>query len=139
MLFNDNEEGRMMFETCMQKGKRVVNPIVDWEDSDVWDYLNGRCIPHCSLYDEGFPRIGCIGCPMATARRTEREFKRWPKFKQMYIRAYERMIAERKRRGLNLKTNVNWSTGKDVLKWQIYGRDKHGEGSVDGQTKMDEE
>ena len=65
MLFNDNEDERRLFENCIQKGKRVVNPIIDWEDADVWEYLNGRNIEHCILYDRGYTRIGCIGCPMA--------------------------------------------------------------------------
>jgi phosphoadenosine phosphosulfate reductase len=39
MLFNDNDEGRRMFETCIKKGKRIVNPIIDWEDSDVQNHF----------------------------------------------------------------------------------------------------
>ena len=66
MLFNDNDEGRRMFETCIKKGKRIVNPIIDWLQEDVWEYLNNRGLPHCSLYDEGMARIGCIGCPLVS-------------------------------------------------------------------------
>lgn len=137
MLFNDNEDGRKLFENCMQKGKRVVNPIVDWEDEDVWKYLNGRNIPHCSLYNEGFHRLGCIGCPMASTQRTEREFLRWPKIKDAYIRAFQRMVEERTRRGL--KTNDKWKTGLDVMEWWVYGKVRS-EKPMEGQIHLwDEE
>jgi 3'-phosphoadenosine 5'-phosphosulfate sulfotransferase (PAPS reductase)/FAD synthetase len=34
VLSNDNDEDRRLFETCQMKGKRVVNPIVDWTTRD---------------------------------------------------------------------------------------------------------
>lgn len=53
-------------------------PIIDWSEEDVWNYLNSRSIPHCSLYDEGFRRIGCVCCPLAVSRK-KRDWERWPK------------------------------------------------------------
>jgi phosphoadenosine phosphosulfate reductase len=91
-LFNDNDEGRRMFENCTIKGKRVVNPIIDWEEDDVWEYLNSRGIEHCILYDEGYKRIGCIGCPMAGKDERLRQFKRYPKMEQAYKRALKRYL-----------------------------------------------
>ena len=38
MLFNDNDDDRKLFENCTVKGKRVINPIIDWEDADVWNF-----------------------------------------------------------------------------------------------------
>lgn len=38
ILSNDNDEDRRLFETCQLKGKRVVNPIIDWKDNEVLDY-----------------------------------------------------------------------------------------------------
>ena len=37
ILSNDNDEDRRLFETCQLKGKRVVNPIIDWKDNEVLD------------------------------------------------------------------------------------------------------
>lgn len=49
----------------------LLNPIVDWTDEDVWDFLDNIVkVPHCCLYDEGFKRIGCIGCPLAGGGET---------------------------------------------------------------------
>lgn len=55
-----------------------VCPIVYWTDADVWDYHRDRGLEHCELYDQGFRRLGCIGCPMAGAKGVAREFARWP-------------------------------------------------------------
>lgn len=54
----DNDEDRKLFEACMQKGKRLVNPIIDWSDEDVWEYIRSRNINYCSLYDQGYKRLG---------------------------------------------------------------------------------
>ena len=65
ILMGDNDEKRQLFETCNLKGKMTVNPIVDWLDSDVWDYTHSEHLPINPLYCEGWRRVGCVGCPMA--------------------------------------------------------------------------
>lgn len=116
ILNNDNDDRRMLFENCRLKAKRVVNPIIDWTDSDVWGFLQDAKVPLNPLYGEGFCRVGCVGCPLAGKRR-EKEFARWPKYKGMYISAFDRMLEERKRRG---KMQGSWrmrTTGLDVFNW----------------------
>ena len=113
MLLSDNDEKRMLFENCRLKGKRVVNPIIDWEDSDVWDYVTDQKICLNCLYYEGFHRVGCVGCPMARKAGREREFLRWPAFKRNYISAFEKMVFERKRK----EAKTEWETGIDVFNW----------------------
>ena len=54
MLNTDNDESHRLFETCQLKGKRVCNPIIDWADDDVWDFLKCNKIPINPLYSEGF-------------------------------------------------------------------------------------
>jgi len=119
MLNNDNDEARNMFETCQMKGKHILNPIVDWTTEDVWEYLNGNDIPHCCLYDEGFHRIGCIGCPMARKKGMLRDFERWPKYYDAYLRAFDRMLIARRESGL---TSHLWPDAQAVMDWWIYGR-----------------
>lgn len=57
MLMNDNDSRRRMDEHCMQKKKMVVNPIIDWKDSDVWEYINSENISTCELYQCGYDRV----------------------------------------------------------------------------------
>jgi phosphoadenosine phosphosulfate reductase len=65
----------------------VLNPILLWTDEDVWDFIHSYEIPYCSLYDEGFTRLGCIGCPMATEGQRREQFDRWPKYEANWQRA----------------------------------------------------
>lgn len=116
ILANDNDESRMLFENCQLKGKRVVNPIIDWQEQDVFDYCVAEKIPMNPLYACGWKRVGCIGCPMAGKRRYA-EFARYPKYQQAYIAAFDRMLAERQRRGKSVSGTPWGETGVDVFHW----------------------
>lgn len=114
-LMNDNDESRMLIENCQLKGTRVVNPIVDWQDDDIWGYCAAENIQMNPLYACGEDRVGCIGCPLAKKAARRREFARYPKYRDAYIRAFDRMLAERQTRGLS----CDWQTGEDVLHWSM--------------------
>lgn len=77
-------------------GSWYVCPIFDWTDSDVWEYLNGKGLPHCSLYDDGFRRIGCVCCPLAPGNM-RRDAERWPKTAAMlymgHCKNWEKAVA----------------------------------------------
>lgn len=118
ILNNDNDDKRMLFENCRLKAQRVVNPIVDWQDADVWDFLKSEDAPPCNpLYAEGWCRVGCVGCPMAGTQGREEEFIRWPKFKNLYVKAFDRMLKERERRGKMVGTWRMGTNGQDVFNW----------------------
>ena len=99
ILTNDNNDSRRMVEQCYKRSKTLVNPIIDWSDREVWDFIHAEHIPYCGLYDEGMHRLGCIGCPMAGREMRAKNFVRWPKYKQAYLSSFERMIEERRRKG----------------------------------------
>lgn len=61
ILNNDNDDRRRLFETCMRQHKAVCNPIIDWSDADVWDYIESEKIPVNPLYECGFPVSGALG------------------------------------------------------------------------------
>lgn len=113
MLMNDNSKRRRMNELCMQKNNMVVNPIIDWSYSDIWEYINSEHICTCSLYDMGYDCVGCIGCPLATRKRRLKEFSDFPEYKNLYLHAFERMLQERRRRGKESK----WKTAEEVFLW----------------------
>jgi phosphoadenosine phosphosulfate reductase len=95
--------------------KHVINPIIDWSASEVWQYLALLDVPHCCLYDEGFKRIGCVGCPQGGPKQMKRDFERWPKYRANYVRAFDRMLERRRESGLV----TQWTDGEDVMKWWI--------------------
>lgn len=114
MLNNDNEESRKLVEQCYKLSKTVINPIIDWTDDDVWEFIREYNIPYCKLYDEGYKRLGCIGCPMASRDARKREFEKYPKYKRAYIRAFQRMLDAYSEERL-----TDLETGEDVFKWWI--------------------
>jgi phosphoadenosine phosphosulfate reductase len=96
IMNDDNDETRRMVEHCFRTKRTMVNPIVDWTDDDVWEFLNDVAkVPHCKLYDPPYndKRLGCIGCPMAGEKKRLADFERYPKYKAAYIMAFEKMIA----------------------------------------------
>lgn len=120
VLTNDNTDSRRVIEQCYKRHKTNVNPIIEWTDSDVWDFIKSEKIPYCELYDEGFTRLGCVGCPMAMTKGREREFLRWPKYKAAYIRAFGKMLEVRKAKNRPFRaggvTNPNY-TAMDIFNW----------------------
>ena len=132
MLMNDNADSRRLIETCYRRHKTTLNPISDWTDAEVWQFIRGEHIPYCSLYDEGFHRLGCIGCPMASRKGRAAEFARWPKYKNAYLHAFEKMVREREKRG---KIDGTWRIGTDpmeIFHWWMQ------DGVIPGQFVMEE-
>lgn len=113
----DNDAARRTVEMCYRTNKTLVNPIIDWSDDDVWAFIRHYNVPYCELYDEGWKRLGCIGCPLGSYASQRREFERWPKYKRMYIRAFDKMLEARAKAG---KTNNDiWQNGEGVLAWWV--------------------
>lgn len=77
---------------CPDYARKHLNPIIDWTTDEVWEFIHEYNVPYCCLYDNGYKRLGCIGCPMGSIEQREREFESYPKYKQAYIRAFDRMI-----------------------------------------------
>jgi phosphoadenosine phosphosulfate reductase len=81
--------------TCIGgKDKIMIAPILNWTFSDVWKFIRRNNLPYCKLYDEGFYRIGCIFCPMASAKIKQRERLKYPGIERAYKRAIARLVSE---------------------------------------------
>jgi phosphoadenosine phosphosulfate reductase len=115
-LMNDNDEKRRLIERCEIHAKTICNPIIDFTTDEVWDFYKSECKYHNNYYDLGFSRCGCIGCPMANKTRLL-EFETFPQYKEMYIRAFDKMVEVRKAKGL--ENRVNWVNGQAVFDWWI--------------------
>lgn len=113
ILQNDNDDTRRLFENCVLKAKRVCNPIIDWSDRDVWDFIQEAKIPVNPLYHEGWERVGCVGCPMAGKQGRSRDFARWPAYKNLYLSAFDRMLRARVAAG----KETTWRTPMDAYHW----------------------
>lgn len=109
----DNPDNAEMARFCPTKGKSIINPVIDWSNEDIWEFIHRYEIPYCSLYDQGYTRLGCIGCPMNI--KAAEELERYPKYKQAYLRAFDRMLEELRK---DDKT-TSWKTAQDVMDWWL--------------------
>lgn len=107
-----------MFHHCQTYSKRILNPIYDWTTEEVWEFIKQYKVPYCELYDCGFKRLGCIGCPMSGEKGMTREFERYPKYKEAYIRAFRNIIKNIKAKG----THTTFTTAEEVFDRWIKGR-----------------
>lgn len=123
---SDNLNERRMTELCMQKRKMLVNPIIDWTNKDIWEFIRSENIKTCDLYKMGYTRVGCIGCPMAGKLRWK-QFNDFPKYKKMYMDSFEKMIKERKKRNLKCQ----WNNAEDVFMWWIEDENIPGQMSIE--------
>lgn len=117
-----------LIKLMKRKGATVVNPIYEWLDSDIWDYIKQENLEVNPLYQKGYTRVGCIGCPLAPYHQRKKEFNDYPMYKTMYINAFEKMIEQRKRNG----KEVVWRNGKEVFDWWI----EEGKHNCKGQLEL---
>lgn len=116
VLNYDDADSRIIVEHCYRTAKTLINPIAYWSNEDVWEFIHQQHLPYCKLYDEGFKRLGCVGCPLGNFAAQRCDFKRWPQYRKMYVRAFDKMLEARRKAG---KTNKNrlWTDGEDVMQW----------------------
>lgn len=144
ILVNDNAESRRMIESCYKRHKTTVNPIIEWEDHDVWEFIKSNGIPYCELYDKGFHRLGCIGCPMAGRRQRLRDFATYPKYKNAYLKAFGKMLDARmqkpnKPRWRQGATDYHDATADDVFKWWMEDKNLLGQYNLFEDYEEDED
>ena len=65
----------------------MINPIVDWTDEDVWQFLKHYGCECNPLYCKGYCRVGCIGCPLANARSRRNQLRNNPRILKAWIKA----------------------------------------------------
>lgn len=111
------------------KDKNMIRPIFNWTDEEIWSYIIKNNLPYNPLYDQGWDRIGCIGCPL-NSKSQKKELSMNPKYQENYLRAFGKMLEYRKSKGME----TQWKTPEDVMKWWI-GECKK-QDVIDGQCSM---
>lgn len=54
-----------------------INPLADWRDRDVWDYIKKHNVPYNALHDKNYPSIGCAPCTRAIKEGEDIRAGRW--------------------------------------------------------------
>lgn len=58
-------------------GMTKFNPLADWSEEDVWDYIRANNVPYNALHDQGYPSIGCQPCTRAIEPGEDIRAGRW--------------------------------------------------------------
>ena len=64
-------------EFDQQFGLTKCNPLLDWEEPDVWAYIKTHQVPYNALHDQHYPSIGCEPCTRAIAVGEDIRAGRW--------------------------------------------------------------
>ncbi len=54
-----------------------INPLFDWSEEDVWNYIKSEDVPYSELHDLGYPSIGCQCCTRAIEKGEDTRAGRW--------------------------------------------------------------
>lgn len=58
-------------------GMTKFNPLADWSEEDVWNYIRSNSVPYNPLHDKGYPSIGCEPCTRAIQPGEDVRAGRW--------------------------------------------------------------
>jgi len=58
-------------------GLMKINPLADWSEKGIWDYIRLNSVPYNTLHDKGFPSIGCAPCTRAVQHGEDIRAGRW--------------------------------------------------------------
>jgi phosphoadenosine phosphosulfate reductase len=58
-------------------GLAKFNPLADWSEQDVWDYVRAHDVPYNRLYDQGYRSIGCAPCTRPVTAGEDARAGRW--------------------------------------------------------------
>lgn len=87
---SNRRRNRKTVEPCLRiKSKSYVHPILNWTESEVWDFIRIRNLPYPDLYDKGYKRIGCVLCPFEMY--PQRSLEDFPKICNNWRRAFQRL------------------------------------------------
>ena len=79
-LRRDQTANRSTMETVELDGDRniaKINPLIDWTNEQVWEYIHANDVPYNALHDQNFPSIGCAPCTRAVEAGEDLRAGRW--------------------------------------------------------------
>jgi len=66
-----------MIEWDEANGMIKLNPLIDWTEQQVWDYIKANRVPYNTLHDRSYPSIGCQPCTRAIFPGEDIRAGRW--------------------------------------------------------------
>ncbi|MFN5855718.1 MAG: phosphoadenylyl-sulfate reductase, partial [Pseudanabaenaceae cyanobacterium] len=72
-----NRSEMRVVEMDAPRGVAKVNPLIDWSNEQVWEYIRTNGVPYNALHDQNFPSIGCAPCTRAVQPGEDLRAGRW--------------------------------------------------------------
>lgn len=69
--------GNRVVEWDEKNNMLKINPLIDWTESQTWEYIRAHGVPYNKLHDQGFPSIGCQPCTRAVKPGEDLRAGRW--------------------------------------------------------------
>lgn len=117
--------------------KPIMCPIVYWTQANIWEFIHLYNMPYCSLYDEGYKRLGCVGCPLAGPKGQKRDFARYPTYEKLWKRSFQnywnRYKGTLRKNGLP-RAIEKFDSVEDYWNWWVSGK-KHEQKDKDCQLQ----
>jgi len=77
-----------------------INPIIEWSEKDVWDYIHKNNVPYNKLHDQNYPSIGCAPCTRAIGIGEALRAGRWwwedPDEKECGLHSQKKLLIKNK-------------------------------------------
>jgi phosphoadenosine phosphosulfate reductase len=108
-------------EGMKENKSAYCNPIYKFTEQDVWNYIHFKNIKVNPLYARGYRRVGCIGCPLAGVHQMKKQFEDYPKYRENYVKAFDRGLKKRRDKGLPVKKAT---TGEEMMRLWLHENPK---------------
>lgn len=109
-----------IIKACKENKDTLVQPIYKFTIGDIWEYVKQNNVKMNPLYEKGYDRVGCIGCPMGNCKQQRKQFNDYPKYKENYIRAFDRMLEARRAKNKPfIYKGMELQTGEEVMRWWL--------------------
>jgi phosphoadenosine phosphosulfate reductase len=103
-----------------QKGSQHIYPIYDWQDVDVYEFIDKYNIELAPHYKTGACRLGCVGCPLVSRKGARQaEFDLYPKYYTAIKKAITKGMAKNPQWKLTCATDGD---GELAMQWWLSGK-----------------
>lgn len=128
----ESSRRKSRYTSCVSEDDRPnkrhvrVLPIRLWSDDRVWEFIRELEVPYCELYNQGWSRLGCVGCPLVRPAIRLKEFERWPQYERGWKRAFagfwQRMESKHAARGTTWSIKQRFGSVENL--WEHWLHDK---------------
>jgi len=73
----DSRQDMTAVEDDAYFGIKKFNPLIEWTEDEIWDYIRANDVPYNALHDQHYPSIGCEPCSRAISVGEDPRSGRW--------------------------------------------------------------